>query len=251
MNANEDVLLFLESLKVYLYGDLALFEKLCSEAESIESLQKGSQSKMEDVEALTGGIICDTSNVKPPITSSAVVTTTTTTTETTKSPDHEYVLENRSMIFRSTIPHVLSIFATIDLVGFLLGELNPNVPTTAKNIEMFFKGFTKPSENDVKLLTILFRHGMSHTYFPKKQLGVKAHSSNPENELFFVENDVIVLNVNHLIQLTKNKLESVLKDTSLIANMKKQFQKLINHENSNIAKLGFDFDSFKNSLYKV
>lgn len=250
MSEKENVLVFLESLKFYLYGDLNLFEKLCNDAEGIESLQTKIQSRIGDTETPIDNNTCNKSNVESPITSSAVVTTTTTT-ETTKSPSHDYVLKSEPLIFRSTIPHILTIFSTIDLVGFLLGNLNMNEPTTTKNVKKFFCDLEKPSEKEIEFLTLIYRHGMSHTYFPKKQLGIKAHSSNPKSELFFVEMDVIVLNANYLIELTKNRLESVLINPPTIINMENQFQKLIKHDESIMVKEGFDIEKFKLSLPKI
>ncbi len=249
MSTQEDVVIFLENLKTYLYGDLALFEKLCNEAEIAECSQKDSQSKVRSNEISIGDILCHESNSSTPITSSMGVTTTTTTTQTTQASGSEFSLKSNPIVFRSTIPHILSIFSTIDLVGFLLSKLKVKPAQTLKRVKEFFKNNSSISENDIELLILYYRHGMSHTYFPKKQLGIKAHSTNPKDELFFLEKDMIVLNANYLIELTRTKLESVLNDSSLTANMRMQFQKLIEHDNSNIA--GLNIDSFKLSLRKV
>jgi len=253
MDSKEEVIVFLEGLKNYLFGDLVLFEKLCSDAEEEEKKRiSEKEQKSEHQQDITIGSLSDAIGSPLNYTSSqSPITTSSTGIQTTQAPGLTLPLYKDSTIYRSTIPHILSILGTNDLVGYLLGDWELSPPPTKRNMKKFFSHIAKPSETDIDYLTFFYRHGMSHTYFPKKQLGIKAHSTNPINELFFVENDVIILNANFLIELTKSRLESILSDDSLISNMKTQFQKLITFDNLKMTSDGFDLARFKSTLPKI
>jgi hypothetical protein len=253
MNTKEEVVVFLEGLKTYLYGDLALFEKLCSDAEDEE--RKRITEKEQKSETQKETIIGSFSDiVESPVnytSSESPITTSSTTIQTTQPPGLTFSQFKDLNIYRSTIPHILTILGTNDLVGYLLGDWELRPTPTKRNMKKFFSHLTKPSETDIDYLTFFYRHGMAHTYFPKKKLGIKAHITNPKNELFFVENEIIILNANYLIELTKARLELILADTSLITNMKTQFQKLIDFDNSEMTRMRIDLETFKSSLPNI
>jgi len=92
---------------------------------------------------------------------------------------------------------------------------------------------------------------MAHTFFPKNKFGIKAHSTNPKNKLFFLENDTIVLNANYLIELTRQRLEDALYDKTLYNNLKEQFLKLEENDNKKIKGLQPDIETFKKGLLKI
>ena len=212
MAKKEDVVIFLEEVRNYLYGDLENFKRLCEEAEE------------KEVSNPAFGL--------------------TTTINTTLSPNFNYQEQKQALFYRSTIPHILSVFSTIDLVGFLLG----NSSVVKSNIEEKFKLFfsDKVSDKEISYLTFFYRNGMSHTFYPKKRFGISAHSSNEDN-LFFIKNDIIILNANFLIKIFKIQLDLLLMDISLINNMQEQFIKLEDHDNSKI-KGKIDLESFKEEL---
>jgi hypothetical protein len=213
MAEKEDVIIFLEEVRNHLYGDLENFKKLCEEAE----LKEGSN--------LSCGL--------------------TTTSQTTLSPNFKYQEQKESLIYRSTIPHILSVFSTIDLIGFLIGNLPVKPTKIEENFNMFFSDCIP--KIDIKHLTFFYRNGMAHTFFPKKRFGISAHSSNKDN-LFLVEGETIVLNANYLIDLTKKRVDIILKDLTLISNMEKQFKELENYDKNEIKKREMNLESFIKEL---
>ena len=212
MAEKEDVIIFLEEVRNHLYGDLENFKRLCEEAEVKEGSNPSSGLK--------------------------------TTSQTTFPPNFKYQEQKESLLYRSTIPHILSVFSTIDLIGFLIGNL-PVTPTKIEeNFNMFFSECIP--KIDIKYLTFFYRNGMAHTFFPKKKFGISAHSLN-EDTLFLIEKETIVLNASYLIKIFKIQLDLLLMDTSLINNMQEQFIKLENHDNGKITGK-IDLESFKEEL---
>lgn len=212
MKKNEEAIIFLEGVRKHLYGDLENFERICEEAEMKEA----------------SNISCSP----------------TTTSQTTLAPDFIYSKTEKNLFYRSTIPHILSVFSTIDLVGFLLGDWSVVPTKTEDNFNKFFSNDI--TELNVKYLTFFYRNGMTHTFYPKKKFGISAQSSN-DDYLFLMENDTVVLNANYLIKITKKRLNLILKDASLIDNIKNQFIKLEEHDNTKITGK-MDLEAFKKEL---
>lgn len=211
MAEKEDVIIFLEEVRNYLYGDLENFKRLCEEAEEKEASNPA----------------CGL----------------TTTLQTTLSPNFDYQGLKEALFYRSTIPHILSVFSTIDLVGFLLSNRSVIPVKIEDNFKLFF--LESISERYIKFLTFFYRNGMSHTFFPKKRFGISAHSSNKDT-LFLIEKETIVLNVSYLIKITKIQLDLILMNTSLINNMQKQFVELENYDNKKTNDI--ETENFKNEL---
>ena len=212
MVEKEDVIIFLEEVRNHLYGDLENFKKLCEEAE----VKEGSNP--------SNGL--------------------TTTSQTTLSPNFRYQEQKESLFYRSTIPHILSVFSTIDLLGFLLGNSSVKNSILEEKFNTFFSNIL--TDKEISCLTFFYRNGMSHTFFPKKRFGISAHSSNKDN-LFFVDCETIVLNANYLIKITKERLDLILRDKSLINKLQNQFKKLEIHDDNKI-KGKIDLESFKEEL---
>jgi hypothetical protein len=196
---------FLSEQYEYLTGDLDVFHKICEEAENREKQKSIANS---------------------PITSSASPTTivsSTTTTETTRNP------ADNTKIYRLTIPVTLSLFATIDSVGFLSGEI-PKPNETEKNFKEFFK--QSPISvlvKDVELINFVFRQGLSHIYFPKLNLGISYHSKNPAEKLIFKDtNGYLTLNVNMLEKIVIETFELIKEKKELYNEMEKKYNDLIN-----------------------
>ena len=213
MAEKEDVIIFLEEVRNHLYGDLENFTRLCEEAE----VKEGSNPSC--------GL--------------------TTTSQTTLSPNFKYQEQKESLFYRSTIPHILSVFSTIDLVGFLLGNSSVRSSKLDEKFTTFFCNTL--NDKEISCLTLFYRNGMSHTFFPKKRFGISAHSSNKDN-LFLVEGETIVLNANYLIDLTKKRVDIILKDLTLISNMEKQFKELENYDKNEIKKREMNLESFIKEL---
>jgi hypothetical protein len=193
---------FLKDQYEYLTGDLEVFNKICEEAESREK---------------------QITIVNTPITSSAspITIPPTTTTETTRNP------ADNVKLYRLTIPVTLSLFAIIDSVGFLSGaNLKPS--DTEKNFKEFFKQspISVPIK-DVKLINYVFRQGLSHIYFPKLNLGISYHSTNPSGKLIFKAiNGHLTLNVNVLETIVIKTFELIKEKKELYQRMEKKYQDL-------------------------
>jgi hypothetical protein len=81
---------YLIYLQMYLEGDLKKFEKLCEEAEKAE--KERSKESEENGDSI----------------------------QTTMYPGSFEFIYGEPIVARSTIPHTLTLFATIDILGFLL-----------------------------------------------------------------------------------------------------------------------------------
>lgn len=213
MNEQPEVLMFLFAVRDSLYGDLENFDRLCKEAEKKEKGSEVDSDKIESNELV-------------------YITPITTTPQTTSSGN---VSKSGSIgeikYYRSTIPHMMAVFSTIDLVGFLLGtsEVKPDSEIYITNFFNFLDIEThqKYLELDIyKKLALIYRSGMAHSFFPKKKYGISADSKNPD-ELFYFNNDIEVLNAKYLIKITKQTLNNVLSNSSLFKNMEDQFQKIL------------------------
>lgn len=218
MKNKNDVITFLNAVKDSLYGDLENFDRLCKEAEEQEKYLKVDSDKIE-----------------------SHVTPRTTTTQTTSSGNFSKSGSIEEIKYRSTIPHMMAVFSTIDLVGFLLGnskvKANSEIFIT-KFFEMLdIETYKSYKEQDIyKKLALIYRNGMAHSFFPKKKYGISADSRNPDI-LFYLDKDIEVLNAQYLIKLTKEVLENVLSKDSLIENMQFQFKELLKHDESKTKNL--------------
>lgn len=193
-----EIFKYLIYLQKYLEGDLEKFKKLCEDAELEE--------KKENDKIM--GIV--------------------STHKTTSFPGSFEFIHGKSIMARSTIPHVLTLFSTIDILGFLLRESSKYYKTD-KNFKSFFKDTHIPiSQLEVKVLGDVFRNGIAHNYFPKLGMAISYHSSNIKNKIFFKQDDNLVLNVNYLVHLVKIRLDEIINDESLYKIMEKQYKLLIN-----------------------
>jgi hypothetical protein len=216
MKNENDVNTFLNAVKDSLYGDLENFDRLCKEAEEQENYLKENSEKIESKKI-------------------NYVTPLTTTTQTTSSG---YFSKSRSIEeikYRSTIPHMMAVLSTIDLIGFLLDQSRAVRPNAEKYISNFFSLQNNSNQNNYihkdsyKKLAIIYRNGMAHYFFPKRKFKISAHSKNPK-ELFFFEEGVEVLNANHLIDASKELFDKVILDSSLHDNMEMQFKLVLKAE---------------------
>lgn len=198
-----DIYLYLKATENYLKGDLREIKKLCKRAEKREA-------KLGIIKGLTVSGYAFPSSITTQTTSSSLYSNT---------------------IHRITIPISLSLFATIDYIGYIVGT-NSNPLATGKNFGEFFiyankLGFSVTSDQS-DLLNTVFRQGLTHVYFPKLSVGISYHSTNPSGKLFYKEiNGTLVLNINELEAIVMSTLKKILKDSKLYPTMEAKYQSLV------------------------
>ena len=233
MNNSNEVIKYLKALQTFCYGDLENFENQCNRIEKEEGLMHANLAEGNHF-----------------ITSSdSSVSTYTLTTQTTAFPNNSFSVDSsfeKKEFYRSTIPHCVLLFSIIDVIGFLLSTEN-KLSNTTKNFKFFFSHL-KLSRQEELILVKLYRHGMVHSFFPKKKFGVSYFSKNPEDELYFMVNGIITLNVNFLIKITKLRFESILEDQSVHLNINIQFKKLLSSDDKYIFDNDIDLEAFGRSL---
>jgi hypothetical protein len=194
---------FLNDQYQYLTGDLKTFHKVCEDIENQETQQ-----------GINSYATC--SLFQPNSISS------TTSTETTRNP------ADNKKLYRLTIPITLSLFATIDSVGFLSGD-NENADATEKNFKEFFKQSPiSVSIKDVELINYIYRQGLSHIYFPKLNLGISYHSKNPAELIFRSFDGYLTLNVNILEKIVVETFALFKEKKELYEKMERKYEDLIN-----------------------
>ncbi len=159
----------------------------------------------------------------------------TTTDQTTQSPDNpsmQFDFENAK--YQLAIPITLALFSIAETVGTLLRN-SANIPAkkvkasfgeTAKNLKTFFAR-TEICEKKIEAMTYLFRHGISHAYFPKLGLALSYDKNNPNRSLFYKKsNGEIVLNVNILKDIVMSVLLEVKENPELHEDMNKRYEDL-------------------------
>lgn len=206
-----EVYRYLIFLQKYLLGDLSLFHKLSKEAEQKEK----ANAESSKVGLFKGLVKLFKGNTGSP----------TLTITTTKYPYSFESMFVSPIIPRSTIPHTATLFSTIDILGFL-NRREADFANTTKNIEEFFSLSTFRVEPvELTILTTVFRHGMTHNYFPKLNMEVSYRSSNPTDRIFFKNSGGdIVLNVNLLEVIVTEQLQSIINNSELYENMINQFE---------------------------
>ena len=199
-----DIYLYLKATENYLKGDLREIKKLCKRAEKKEA-------KLNIIKGVTiSGYALPPSSV---------------TTQTTSSTLYS------NTIHRITIPISLSLFATIDYLGYIVGA-NSIPLATGKNFWEFFiyankLGFSVTNDQS-NLLNSVFRQGLTHVYFPKLSVGISYHSTNPSGKLFYKEiSGTLVLNINELEIIVMTVLKKILKDSKLYPAMETKYQSLV------------------------
>jgi len=149
---------------------------------------------------------------------------------------------------RCTLPtlyNTQTLFSIIDILGYL-NRNEPDFSATSKNFIEFFNHQTTLDPLELRLLTKVYRHGITHTYFPKLNMELSYHSSNPQGKFFFIStNGNLVLNVNALIPVVKNRIQSIIDDSSLYSNMQNQYSVMVNNYESDCRS---DIEELKNKL---
>lgn len=187
---------YLIYLQKYLEGDLAKFMKLCEEAEKEEVKRDEGKYKNKDL------------------------------LQATMYPGSFEFIHGEPIVARSTIPHTLTLFAAIDILGFLLRE-SKHYERTQKNFNSFFKTDFTISQLEINILTEIYRNGLAHSYFPKLNAAIAYRSEYPADKMFLKENYILVLNVKYLIAIVQKRLQDIIDDETLYPNMEKQYKILI------------------------
>jgi len=188
-----EVYKYLVYLKKYLLGDLELFHKLAIDAEKAES---------------------ETIFRTPKI----------TIIPTTQYPFSFNFIYGAQLISRSTIPHTSVLFSTIDILGFL-NRTGTDFDKTTKNFKEFFESLNQSvNEEQLSVLIKVYRHGITHSYFPKLGVTISYHSTNPPEKIMFKnEYGNLVLNVNFLENVVTKRLNEMMNDLQKYTNMDKQY----------------------------
>lgn len=251
--AEKRVRAFLENLQTYLYGDLDTFNRLCEDSERLNGGLSGTAGNQG-----TSSFAPHPDSVKEPV-SNPPTTYTGIGAGTTGISGYDSLSTNffpyGKTPFTCTIPHTLAVLAAMDILGYLIGELD-NAGDTGENIKLFLKEKVTDIE-ELNCLIFISRHGMSHSFFPKKEVSIKVNSKNPKNDLFFVDtNDSITLNVNYLIEILKSKFDQIMGlDENAFLKMEKQLEKLEKKDDIKLKDPNYiyklDLGSFKLKLKKV
>lgn len=213
---------YLIYLQKYLLGDIEKFVQLCEEAEKAE------QAKIE--------IKKNSGNKKTPF----------TTNTATIFPESFEFLYGEPIIARSTIPHTMTLFAIIDLLGFLTGS-GKDYGSTFNNFNTFFCGFKKNIDGlEVTVLRNIYRNGIAHNYFPKLNVAIAYRSEYPEDKIFLKKDGGLILNVKSLMKIVTERLEEIINDESLYPKMEKQYKILIASYEEKSSK---DINELKFRLY--
>lgn len=212
MKEGTQVFKYLSHLVTYLNGDLENFHKMCEEIEMEER-------KSEILETEITKSFDDSETTKPVGISSKFSNYGVSGFDGSRS-------KNIPPYYRSTTPHTLLLFSTIDILGYLIRP-DGNERQTTKNFEEFFKGTL--SDIFLDFLIVVVRHGVTHSFFPKLDVGISYHSTNLDKDLFFKENNgVIIINVNILEKLVIEKVDDIFENGDY-SNMENQYNKMISN----------------------
>lgn len=196
-----EVYVYLRSQLDYLKGDLEVFHKICDEAE-----KKEFQTNSDPVTSLAGDPI--------PLSPSVTV-------QTTQNP------ADGQKVYRMTIPMTLALFAAVDSIGYLLADHTRSIATNENFLAFFNILDSRPAQKHIELLNFIFRQGLSHLYFPKLNMGISYHRSNPEPLINKNADGMLILNVVTLEKLVLEVFGQVIQNSALYPKMQQRYQILI------------------------
>lgn len=212
MKEGTQVYKYLKHLITYLKGDLGNFHEMC---EKIELEENNSENLETPITQSYGG---SESNTIPVVTSSRF------SSHGTSGYDGHGV-RDIPPYFRSTTPHTLLLFSTIDVFGYLIRQ-NGNETQTKLNFEEFLRG--EISDDYLDFLYVVVRHGLTHSFFPKLDVSISYHSTNIGKDLFFKDNGCITINVNFLEKLVIKKVDDIFENGDYV-NMEIQYNNMISN----------------------
>ncbi len=136
---------------------------------------------------------------------------------TTLNPDTTVFFTYGEQPSRCSIPLAMTCLSSIEILGSLL-DPNGYKRDFKNSAKQFFDYALKPlSDNELKLLRSIYRNGLMHGFFPKGQkIGITYDSSlNSRAELFYIEKDHVILNVNRLCSITNDVFTKIFTDNSV------------------------------------
>ncbi|GET31528.1 hypothetical protein PbJCM13498_03910 [Prolixibacter bellariivorans] len=134
--------------------------------------------------------------------------------KTTLNPDTTIFYTYGEQPSRCSIPLAMTCLSSIEILGSLIN------PTGYRrdfynSAKLFFDYASTPiSDNELKLLRSIYRNGLMHGFFPKGQkIGITYDSSlDSRTELFYIESDHVILNVNRLCSITQDVFTKIFTD---------------------------------------
>lgn len=136
---------------------------------------------------------------------------------TTLNPDTTIFYTFGEQPSRCSIPLAMICLSSIEILGSLLCSTGYK-RDFYNSAKVFFNYASNPlNDNELKLLRSIYRNGLMHGFFPKGQkIGITYDSSlNSRTELFYIENDHVILNVNRLCSVTRSVFIKIFTDDSV------------------------------------
>lgn len=136
---------------------------------------------------------------------------------TTLNPDTIIFYTYGEQPSRCSVPLAMTCLSCIEILGSLINASGYK-RDFKKSAKCFFDYAAAPlNENELMLLRSIYRNGMMHGFFPKGQkIGITYDSSlNSLTNLFYLENDHVLLNVNRLCTITQFVLAKVFSDNDI------------------------------------
>jgi len=136
---------------------------------------------------------------------------------TTLNPDTTVFYTFGEQPSRCSIPLAMTCLSSIEILGSLL-DTHGYKRDFYNSTKLFFEYALNPLvDNEIKLLRSIYRNGLMHGFFPKGQkIGITFDSSlNSRTELFYIESDHVILNVNRLCYITQEVFTKIFTDDSV------------------------------------
>jgi hypothetical protein len=198
----------LHEFEVYMLGDLKVFDKNCAEAALSDRHHRTTISGRR---------------FPPTILREDIPYSSIYPQDMGSTPSAGYV-ENPYP--RLTIPLTLTLFAAIELLGSIYTGKSDGGSTTL-NITAFFEKIDpsdRPSDQDIKALIRIYRHGIVHQYFAKND-SLLSYNVDSDKYLFYMR-DPYCLNVNYLKNLFLSGFQKMKDDSASFALMEANILKL-------------------------
>jgi len=201
---------YFNALNIYMLGDLLVFDKNCDQADKSDFYHRTTISGRTILELHP--------NLDIPVPFSSVYPS-----DTGSHPSLAYIQNPNP---RLAIPLALTLFSVIELLGILYTG-RTDAGSTTKNINTFFEKLDpsdRPSDEDIKSLIKIYRHGLVHQYFAKNG-GLLSYNHIGPDKLFFTY-ETTCLNVNYLKKLFLAGFKKIQNDEASFSLMEANIIKL-------------------------
>ena len=182
------------ALNIYLLGDILVFDKNCQQADESDAYHRTFISGF-NIASLYADREIPYSSIYPQNTGS--------------NPSAGYI---NNPFPRLAIPLALTLFSAIELLGILYTG-RTDAGSTTVNINTFFDKLDptdRPSDDEIKTLIKIYRHGLAHQYFSKNNSDLSYSHLNPDQ--LFIMQEQLCLNVNYLKNLFITGFEKIQAD---------------------------------------